>query len=96
MSPAEYLLVGYDQEQGRLVVDCRSAGGALNSFPAVFSPKENIDLQLFIDGTLVEVFADGRLCLSARYILNRAARLDELTTGDMQGQMWDLEKIVPK
>ena len=48
LSPAEYLLVGYDQEQGRLVVDCRSAGGALNSFPAVFSPKENIESPAFL------------------------------------------------
>ena len=91
--PEEYLLLGYNPEQARITLDCRPAGGALHSFPPFSSAKEKIDLHIFIDGTLVEVFLDDRLCLSARYTLSQPARLDEIVTGDVKGQLWDLENF---
>jgi beta-fructofuranosidase len=68
----EQTLVYYDREQRLLSVDrSRSSTGAgadrgMQSGPFLLHPGEPLRLRIFLDGSVVEIFANDRFCLTTR------------------------------
>ena len=61
-----------------LEVDTRQSGnaeGALESAPLVLEPGERLALRVFVDKTVVEVFANGRQAIARRLYPSRSDSL---------------------
>lgn len=59
----------YEREPGRLVVDRTRSGCGHTGSPSIalpLAPGEMLNLRIFIDRSIVEVFANGHACLTAR------------------------------
>jgi beta-fructofuranosidase len=59
----------YEREPGRLVIDRTRSGNGHTDSPSIalpLAPAEPLDLRVFIDRSIVEVFANGHACLTAR------------------------------
>jgi beta-fructofuranosidase len=69
---SEQTLVYYDREQKRLCVDRSqsstdsSADRAMQSGPFLLGRGEPLRLRVFLDGSVIEIFANERFCLTAR------------------------------
>jgi len=74
----EVTLIAYDATRGALEVDTRQSGsaeGALESAPLVLEPGERLALRVFVDKTVVEVFANGRQAIARRLYPSRSDSL---------------------
>ena len=59
----------YERLPGRLLVDRTRSGSGSSDSPSValsLAPGEMLDLRIFVDRSIVEVFANGHACLTAR------------------------------
>jgi beta-fructofuranosidase len=69
---SEQTLVYYDREQRLLAVDRshsssdRSADRGMQSGPFLLDRGEPLRLHIFLDGSVIEIFANDRFCLTAR------------------------------
>ena len=64
---AQPLRIGYDPARGVLLADCRPAGGLLSEAPLDLSAESNLSIRIFLDGSVLEVFA-GRSALQSRRV----------------------------
>jgi beta-fructofuranosidase len=65
----------YEREPGRLLIDRTRSGSGSSDSPSValsLAPGEMLDLRIFIDRSIVEVFANGHACLTARVYPTRS------------------------
>jgi len=65
----------YERLPGRLLVDRTRSGSGSSDSPSValsLAPGEMLDLRIFIDRSIVEVFANGHACLTARVYPTRS------------------------
>jgi len=65
----EATVIAYEREARRLVIDRRCAGSGASDSPTIalpLAPGETLDLRIFVDRSIIEVFANGYVCLSAR------------------------------
>jgi beta-fructofuranosidase len=73
----EETVIAYDRSSARLVVDARrssrdeEATGDVRSARHVLAPGEPLRLQVFLDRSVIEVFANGRTCLTDRVYPSR-------------------------
>ena len=74
---AQPMRIGYDPARGVLLADCSAAGGLLSEAPLTMQAETGMPIRIFLDGSVLEVFAADRIALSARYYLSnpRQARL---------------------
>ena len=59
----------YERLPGRLLIDRTRSGSGSSDSPSValsLAPGEMLDLCIFVDRSIVEVFANGHACLTAR------------------------------
>lgn len=59
----------YEREPGRLIIDRTRSGSGHTDSPLIalpLAPGDILDLRIFIDRSIVEVFANGYACLTAR------------------------------
>lgn len=67
------LLLEYDFVQGLLSLDSRSVSddplcsGNLKQAPLKLSENEDLELQIFVDGSVIEIFANQKVVISGRY-----------------------------
>lgn len=76
-SPArdEETRIVYERAAGRLVIDRTRSGGGHADSPSIalpLDPGDILDLRIFIDRSIVEVFANGHACLTARVYPTRS------------------------
>jgi beta-fructofuranosidase len=75
----EYTRVSYDRSRGRLELDSRRSSSNAEDVHDVQGGElelphgESLRLQIFVDRSVVEVFANGRLCLTGRVYPSRPA-----------------------
>jgi beta-fructofuranosidase len=75
---SEETLIGYDWRSGELFMDrTRSSGdpaaqGDRRGGPLELAPGEALQLRIFVDRSAIEVFANGRACLTGRVYPARA------------------------
>ncbi len=69
---AEETRIAYDSRSERLLVDrsrsslARDVERETYAAPLTLAPGEDLTLQVFIDRSIIEVFANGRVCLTSR------------------------------
>lgn len=71
---SEQSLISYNAKEKLLQVDTRQAGpgeGALESAPLALRPDETLKLRIFIDKSVIEVFANGRQAIARRIYPSR-------------------------
>lgn len=73
----EQTLIYYDVDQGKLVVDARASSLApgsktIEAGPLELRPDEPLRLRIFVDRSVVEVFANGRQAVMRRIYPSRA------------------------
>lgn len=59
----------YERDPGRLLIDRTRSGSGSADSPSIalsLDPGEVIDLRIFVDRSIIEVFANGHACLTAR------------------------------
>jgi len=91
--PGEAVQIGFDRQQGVVVVDCRPAGGLLSTLP-LEKDVEQLDLHLFVDGSVLEVFVDDRQAISARFYVKQPQALRTQWVGDVRASVWNVQKQV--
>ncbi|MCL6541076.1 MAG: glycoside hydrolase family 32 protein [Roseiflexus sp.] len=65
----------YERLPGRLLIDRTRSGSGSSDSPSValsLDPGEMLDLRIFVDRSIVEVFANGHACLTARVYPTRS------------------------
>lgn len=65
----------YEREPGRLVIDRTRSGSGHTASPSItlpLDPGDVLELRIFIDRSIVEVFANGHACLTARVYPTRS------------------------
>ncbi|HMO56760.1 MAG TPA: glycoside hydrolase family 32 protein [Roseiflexaceae bacterium] len=75
---AEETLIFYDRTAGALVIDRKQsslsadAGHERRAAPFILEPGEPLDLRIFIDHSVLEIFANDRVAMAARIYPSRA------------------------
>lgn len=78
---AEQTLIRYDRLQGRLLIDRQQSSMAedaqkdIREGPLLLAPDEPLLLHIFVDRSVIEVFANYRLCMSSRIYPSRSDSL---------------------
>jgi sucrose-6-phosphate hydrolase SacC (GH32 family) len=78
---AEYTRIAYDRERRRLEIDRRHSSASAEDLHDVqggdmeLPDGEPLRLQIFVDRSVVEVFANGRVCATSRVYPSRADSL---------------------
>ena len=75
---AEQTRIAYSRSEGRITLDPAASsarpdvvGRAMQHAPLVLDQDEALQLRIFIDRSIVEVFANGRQCLTQRVYPSR-------------------------
>jgi beta-fructofuranosidase len=104
---SERTLVYYDREQKRVCVDRSqsstdlSADRGIQSGPFLLGRGEPLRLRIFLDGSVIEIFANDRFCLTARvYPAGRrstgvALHADGGTAKMVSFEAWEMRPISP-
>ena len=104
---SEQTLIYYDRDRRRLSVDRSqsstdaSADRAMQSGPFLLGRGEPLRLHIFLDGSVIEIFANDRLCLTARvYPAGRrstgvALHTDGGTAKMVSLEAWEVRPISP-
>jgi sucrose-6-phosphate hydrolase SacC (GH32 family) len=77
----EHTVIGYDPQAAQLFIDRRQASQdehttkEVQSGPLILQPGEPLRLRIFLDRSVVEVFANERACLTSRIYPQRADSL---------------------
>jgi beta-fructofuranosidase len=77
---AEQTVIAYDFSAGTLSVDTRASSanpgcpGELKEAPLPLKPGEALNLRVFADGSVLEVYANQRVVISSRYYPSQIAR----------------------
>jgi sucrose-6-phosphate hydrolase SacC (GH32 family) len=85
------VLVGVDFSNSAIVVDCRHSGGPFNVVPVAFSGVDEINLHVFVDGSIVEVFVDDRTPISSRVYFENPQALHVRLVGEAKAELWKLK-----
>ena len=78
---SEFTLISYDRAAGQLRVDRRRSSlsadtsRGVQAGPFELAPQDPLKLRIFLDGSVVEVFANGRACLTSRIYPTRMESL---------------------
>ncbi len=103
----EETLISYDRASQTLILDALQstlddeATGTVSSAPVPLSANEPVSLHVFLDRSVIEVFANGRACITARVYPSRPdslgvkvfARGDEVRLRSLD--VWELDSIWP-
>ncbi|MRS02234.1 glycoside hydrolase family 32 protein, partial [bacterium] len=85
---ADGVLIGYDCINGAVVVDCRHAGGLISAMPIKISGFQDQLLHVFIDGSVIEVYVEDQLPISARFYVSKPQALRVRLVGDASVELW--------
>jgi len=88
---AEGILIGYDCINSAVVLDCRHAGGMISAMPIRISGFQDQLLHVFVDGSVVEVFVEDQLPISARFYVSKPQALRVRVVGDAAVDIWKLK-----
>ncbi|PKN98495.1 MAG: glycosyl hydrolase family 32 [Chloroflexi bacterium HGW-Chloroflexi-4] len=88
---AEGILIGYDCVNSAVVLDCRHAGGLISAMPIKISGFQDQLLHVFVDGSVVEVFVEDQLPISARFYVSKPQALRVRVVGDAAVDLWKLK-----
>ena len=91
MDEAEGVLIGYDCINSAVVVDCRHAGGLISAMPVKTSGFHDQLLHVFIDGSIIEVYVEDQLPISARFYVSKPQALRVRLVGDAAADLWKLK-----
>jgi beta-fructofuranosidase len=86
------LTILYDPQKQIVMVDAQQAGGLISQAP--FQPRDRSELCLrcFIDASVLEVFIDDQIALSARFYINTPQALSIYNLGDAHLELWKLDQ----
>ncbi|MHB8088198.1 MAG: glycoside hydrolase family 32 protein [Anaerolineaceae bacterium] len=87
----EGVMIGYDCINSAVVVDCRHAGGGISAMPIKISGFQDLLLHVFIDGSVIEVFVEDQLPISARFYVTKPQALRVRLVGDASAELWKLK-----
>lgn len=82
--------IGYDNAKSVVSVDCSLAGGLISEVPIDPVVKGNLMLHIFCDGSVLEVFINDQLPISARFYLPGMRHLRLRCVGNVDVEMWNL------
>ncbi|PKN95813.1 MAG: hypothetical protein CVU43_23915, partial [Chloroflexi bacterium HGW-Chloroflexi-5] len=88
---AEGFLIGYDCINSAVVVDCRLAGGLISAMPIKISGFQDQLLHVFVDGSVIEVFVEDQLPISARFYVSKPQAMRVRLVGDASVELWKLK-----
>ena len=88
---SEGVLIGYDCVNTAVVVDCRHEGGVISAMPIKISGFHDQLLHVFIDGSIIEVFVEDQLPISARFYASKPQALRVRLIGDASAELWKLK-----
>jgi len=88
---AEGVLIGYDCSNSAVVVDCRHAGGLISAMPIKISGFQDQLLHVFVDGSVIEVYVEDQLPISARFYVSKPQALRVRVVGDASVELWKLK-----
>ena len=88
---AEGVLIGYDCINSAVVVDCRHAGGLISAMPIKISGFQDQLLHIFVDGSIIEVYVEDQLPISARFYVSKPQGLRVRLVGDASVELWKLK-----
>ena len=83
--------IGYDPLQSAVILDCRPAGGLITTIPFPTGLADSVNLRIFIDGSVVEIFDDNRLLASARFYPQNPRAMIAQCVGRASADIWQLE-----
>ncbi len=89
----ERVRVGFDRQKRQVVVDCRQAGGLLSTLP-LEKAVDALELHIFVDGSLLEVFVDERQAISARFYVQKPGAMRVQLAGEARASVWNVQKQV--
>ncbi len=75
--------------RGGLVLDCSRAGGLISRAP--LDPAAEVHLRVYVDGSAVEVYIEGRQPISARFYPSDPRGLHVGCTGQAVLELWNLD-----
>jgi beta-fructofuranosidase len=87
----EGILIGYDCINSAVVVDCRHAGGVISAMPIKISGFQDQLLHVFVDGSVIEVFVEDQLPISARFYVSKPQAMRVRLVGDASVELWKLK-----
>jgi beta-fructofuranosidase len=102
----EKTLIAYDFMAGVLSVDTRSSSldplsrGEVKEAPLALKPGESLDLRMFIDGSVLEVYANHRVVISSRMYPQNVLSQHVFYAGDDKGiqinecSLWTMKKAL--
>ncbi len=85
------VLIGVDCANSAVVVDCRHAGGLINLAPVELSGTDELTLHAFVDGSVIEVFVEDKLPLSARFYMEKPQNLRVRLVGEASADLWKMK-----
>lgn len=88
---SENVLIGVDSLNSAVVVDCRHADGVISIVPVELPGVEEINLHVFIDGSVIEVYYEDRLPTSARFYMQKPQALRVRLVGEASAELWKLK-----
>jgi len=89
-SPSPAMRIIYDPARQMLQADCVAAGGLLSAAPLELASNESLLIRIFLDGSLLEVYAGDRVVISARYYLQDARSPRLRRVGSAPVDVWEL------
>ncbi len=88
--PAEDVLIGCDSVNSVVIVDCRNAGGGISVVPVRLRAMQDLNLHVFVDGSVIEVFMEDATCISARFYMRKPQDLHVRCVGEASAEVYNL------
>jgi beta-fructofuranosidase len=89
-SPAEDVLIGCDSVNSAVIVDCRNAGGGISVVPVRLRSMQDLNLRIFVDGSVIEVFLEDGICITARFYMRKPQDLHVRCVGQASAEIFNL------
>jgi beta-fructofuranosidase len=87
----ENLTIRFDRDSQTLIMDATRIGGSRMETSLVLSKDETLDLQIFLDGSVLEIFANRRAVITARLYPTRMDPLRLFGRSFSQARIIELE-----
>lgn len=84
------VLIGYDCVNSAVVVDCRHAGGLISALPVKLSGLDDLVLHVFVDGSIIEVYLQDQVPITARFYVEKPQGLRASVVGEAAADLWQL------
>lgn len=85
------VLIGVDNLNSAVIVDCRHAGGLISVMPVELPGVGELTLHVLIDGSVIEVFVEDKLPVSARFYMQNPQNVRVRLVGEASADLWKLK-----